>query len=228
MGLVLAAHQPNYLPWIGYFHKILKSDIFVILDHVEFSRRGFINRNRVKGPKGVIWLTVPVRVKGRERIMNVKIDNKRDWRRKHHLTLKSFYGKAPYFNDVFPSLEDVYEREWEYLADLNIEIITRIVDLLGIKARFVKSSSLNPQGKKMDMIIDICKKMGASIYFSGKGARKYQDEETFERNGIKLVYQDIEVPEYPQRFGEFVPNLSIIDMVFNIGVEETKNILERL
>ncbi len=224
----MAAHQPNYLPWIGYFHKILKSDVFIFLDHVEYSRRSFINRNRVKGPKGAIWLTVPVKVRNKERIMDVKIDNTRDWRRKHMLTLKSFYGKAPYFDEIFPLFEEVYQRDWEKLAELNIEMIMRIVELLGLNAEFVRSSTLDPRGKKMEMIIDLCKKVNANIYFSGKGARNYQDEEVFKANGIKLIYQDINVPSYPQRFGEFIPNLSIVDMLFNIGVEETKKILKNL
>ena len=228
MAKIIAAHQPNYLPWIGYFHKILKSDLFIILDHVEFSRRGFINRNRVKGPNGSVWLTVPVRVHGRIRIMDVPIDNTKDWRRKHSITLQTFYGKAPYFDEVYPALKDIYEREWDKLADLNIEIIMRIVRLLNIDHEFVKSSTLNPQGKKMEMIINLCRKVGAEVYFSGKGAMKYQDPNLFKENGIELIYQEFKHPVYPQRFGDFIPNLSIVDMLFNIGVERTKKILNSI
>ncbi len=228
MPKIVAAHQPNYLPWIGYFHKILKSDMFIILDHVQFSHRGFINRNRVKGPHGAVWLTVPVRVHGRMRIMDVSIDNTRDWNRKHASTLKAFYAKAPYFEDIYPVLQEVYDSHWENLAELNIEIIMRLATLLNIKRKFVRSSTLNPQGKKMEMIIDLCKKVNATVYFSGRGAMKYQDPKTFEENGIQLVYQEFEHPVYPQRFGEFIPNLSIVDMLFNIGVEKTREILTRI
>jgi len=224
---IVAAHQPNYLPWIGFFHKIWKSDLFIILDHVQFTRRGFINRNRVKGPKGAVWLTVPVRVHGKMRIMDVPIDNSKDWSRKHASTLRAFYAKAPYFDDVYPVLEEVYEAEWESLAELNIEIIMRIAKLLDLNRQFIRSSTLDPQGKKMEMIIDLCKKVNADIYFSGRGAMKYQDPNTFKENGIELVYQQFEHPVYPQRFGEFIPNLSIVDMLLNIGVEKTREILTR-
>ncbi|ADD08050.1 WbqC family protein [Candidatus Aciduliprofundum boonei] len=225
---IVAAHQPNYLPWIGYFHKILKSDVFIILDHVQFSRRGFINRNRVKGPKGAVWLTVPVRVHGTMRIMDVHIDNTKKWNKKHADTLKAFYAKAPYFEEVYPILREVYELRWESLAEFNIEIIMRIVNMLDINRKFIRSSTLELQGKKMDMIIELCKKVGATVYFSGKGAMRYQDPKVFEKNGIKLVYQEFEHPVYPQRFGDFVPNLSILDMLFNVGIKNTREILKNL
>ena len=228
LARIVAAHQPNYIPWIGYFHKILKSDIFIILDHVQFSRRGFINRNRVKGPKGTVWLTVPVRVHGAMRIMDVPIDNTKKWNKKHADSLKAFYAKAPYFKEVYSILQDIYESRWENLAELNIEIIMRIVNMLDIERKFIRYSTLKPQGKKMDMIIELCKKVGATVYFSGKGAMKYQDPKVFEENGIKLVYQEFEHPVYPQRFGEFISNLSILDMLFNVGIENTREILKNL
>ena len=202
--------------------------MFIFLDHVEFSRRGFINRNRVKGPNGVVWLTVPVRVHGRMKIKDVPIDNTKDWRRKHAFTLRAFYGKTPYFEEIYREIEDIYEIQWENLAELNIEIIMRIVKLLGLNTEFVRSSTLNPQGKKMEMIIDLCKKVNATVYLSGRGAMKYQDPEIFKENGIELAYQEFKHPVYPQRFGEFVPNLSILDMLFNVGIKKSREILLRL
>ncbi len=223
---VVAIHQPNYLPWFGFIHKIAKSDLFVILDHVEFSRRSFINRNRVKGPNGEIWLTVPVKVHGRMRIMDVPIDTEQKWREKHLKSLRLFYGKAPYFKEIFPHIEEVYERDRESLADLNVDLIYRLIDILNLRTKFVRSSTLNPQGKKMEMIVDICKKVDADAYLSGQGAKKYQDSEYFSMNGINLIYQEFEHPVYPQRFGKFVPNLSIVDMLFNVGVEGTLNFIQ--
>ncbi len=224
----IAIHQPNYIPWLGYFHKILNSDIFVALDHVEFTRRGFTNRNRVKGPNGVVWLTVPVKVELHVPIKDVKIDNSRDWRRKHINTLKAFYGKAPYFDDIFSLIEEVYERDWNMLEDLNLALINKIMEILNIRRKIILSRNLNIQGKKMNMIIEICKKVGGKVYLSGKGAMKYQDPEIFEKNGIKLVYQEFEHPIYPQRFGEFVPNLSILDILFNVGPDKARDILNSL
>ena len=228
MPKVVAAHQPNYLPWIGFFHKILKSDTFIILDHVEFSKRGFINRNRVKGPSGPIWLTVPVKVHGRMEIREVPIENDKDWKRKHVSTLRSFYGKTPYFDELFPGFLDIYEREWEMLSDLNIALIRHISVLLGLDTEFLMSSEMDPIGKKMEMIIDLARKAGADIYLSGHGAMKYQDPEYFSENRIELVYQEFEHPVYPQRFGDFVPNLSIVDMLFNVGPERSSEILRGL
>jgi len=225
---ILSAHQPNFIPWVGYFHKILKSDIFVFLDHVEYTRRSFINRNRIKGPMGAIWITVPVTIKGKQRIKDVKICNTIDWKRKHLSTFRAFYGKAKYFDEFYPVLEKIYSKEWIYLADFNKEIIKTITRMLDIDTKFIDSSYLNPAGKKMDMIIDLCKKVGATVYFSGIGAKKYQDESIFEKNGIKLIYQKFEHPVYPQRFGKFIPNLSIVDMIFNVGIPKTKEILHSL
>jgi len=224
---VVAIHQPNFAPWIGYFHKILKSDVFIFLDHVEYSRRSFTNRNRIKGPKGATWLTVPVSVRGKPRIIDVKI-NGTEWKRKHLNTFKAFYGKAEHFEEIYEHLESIYEQEWLYLAEFNKALIKEISDILQITPRFVDSHTLEPRGKKMEMIIDLCKKVGATVYFSGKGAMNYQDPKVFEENGIKLVYQEFEHPVYLQRFGEFIPNLSILDMLFNVGVEKTREILKNL
>ena len=228
MTKVVAAHQPNYLPWIGFFHKIYKSDTFIILDHVEFSKRGFINRNRVKGPYGPIWLTVPVKIHGRMEIRDVPIENGKDWKRKHTSTLRSFYGKTPYFKDLFPGFLEIYEREWEMLADLNIALIHHISGLLNLRTEFLMSSEMEPSGKKMEMIVDLARKAGADVYLSGRGAMSYQDPTYFSENGIELVYQELEHPVYPQRFGDFVPNLSIVDMLFNVGPEESSKILRGL
>lgn len=225
---VAAIHQPNFIPWIGYFHKILKSDIFIFLDHVEYTKRSFINRNRIKGPNGATWLTVPVSVHGKLPIYKVKINNDLDWKRKHLGTLKAFYGKSTYFEEIYPALEDIYERDWVYLADLNKMIIKKISSMLDLQVNFVNSRELHPVRKKMDLIIELCKKVGADTYFSGKGAMKYQDPRAFEKEGIKLVYQEFEHPVYPQRFGDFIPNLSIIDLLFNVGIEGAKEILRKI
>ncbi len=225
---IVAIHQPNFVPWIGYFHKILKSDVFIFLDHVEYTKRSFINRNRIKGPRGAIWLTVPVSIKNKPPILEVKINNNLDWKTKHLSTFRAFYGKAEHFEEVYAILQQIYEKEWIYLADLNKELIKEISRMLNISIDFVESHTLEPKEKKMNLIIELCKKVGASVYFSGKGAMKYQDSEVFEKKGIKLIYQEFEHPIYPQRFGDFVPNLSILDMLFNIGIEESKKILRNI
>jgi len=227
--VIVAIHQPNYLPWIGFFHKMLISDIFVFLDHVQFSKRGFINRNKVKGPDGWKWLTVPVkRGSTKKRIIDVEIDNSTSWAEKHLRTLQAFYGKCKYFNYFINLLENIYTKEWKYLADLNKYIIFKVIDILDIDVEIYESHKMNVKGNKTDLIIDICKKVGATVYFSGQGAKKYLDEKKFDVEGIKLVFQNFNHPVYPQRFGRFIPNLSIIDMLFNVGPAESKKIIRNI
>lgn len=223
---VAAIHQPNFVPWIGYFHKILKSDVFIFLDHVEYTRRSFINRNRIKGPTGAKWLTVPVSFKNKPSILVVQINNNLDWKRNHLSTFKAFYGKAEHFEEIYSILEEIYEKKWVYLAEFNKALIKEISSLLDLHTEFVDSHTLHPREKKMGLIIELCTKVNANIYFSGKGAIKYQDPKVFEEHGIKLVYQEFEHPVYPQRFGEFISNLSILDMLFNVGIDESKKILK--
>lgn len=224
----IAVHQPNFIPWIGYFHKIVMSDTFVFLDDVEYTKRGFINRNKVKGPHGSTWLTVPVKASNKDRIMDVRIDNSKDWRGQHLKTFHHFYGKAKYFDRYKKFLDDIYMKEWVFLPELNEFIITKIVRHLDIEVEIIHSSDLNINTKGEERIIDICKKLNANIYFSGAGGKKYMNKENFENKGIELKYQHFEHPTYSQRFGKFIEKLSIIDLIFNEGKETSRKIIKNL
>jgi len=224
----IAIHQPNYLPWIGYFHKIFKSDIFVFLDDVKYTNRDFINRNKIKTSHGWMWLTVPIKSSSKLNINRVRIDSSKKWRRKHWRSIKTSYGKSKFFSDFEEEFKKVYEKNWKNLSNLNITLIKKISRIIGLKTKFKKSSKLNTEKKKDKRILEICKKLGADEYFSGQGAENYLEKDFFYENNIKLTFQDFEYPEYKQRFDGFVPKLSFIDVLFNLGKKQSYNLIKNL
>jgi hypothetical protein len=215
---IIAIHQPNFLPWIGFFYKMLKSDVFVFLDNVQFSKNSYQNRVKIKSSQGAMWLTVPVLHKFGQLTKEVKINNREQWREKHLKTLELNYKKASFFKPVFELLREIYfKEEWELLVDFNIELIFSISKFLEIETEMIRATSLNVSGKSTDLLINIAKELNASIYLSGKGGANYQDEKKFRANGIELKYSDFTHPVYPQLWGEFIEGLSIIDLLFNCG-----------
>ncbi|CAB3290115.1 WbqC-like protein family [Methanocaldococcus lauensis] len=219
--------QPMYLPWMGYFGMIDVADVFVFYDDVQFSNQSWQQRNRVKTANGIVWLTVPVIKKFGQRINEVRINNSTNWRKKHWKTIKYSYSKAPYFKDYKDIFEEIYAREWNYLYELNIYIIKTITEILGLKTKFILSSELNVEGKKTDRLIRILKKINATEYISGPSAKAYIEPEKFKRENIGLYWFEFNHPKYPQIHGDFVPYLSVIDLLFNVGeVEAVKYIKE--
>lgn len=234
--MIVSIHQPNYLGNLSFFYKIKMSDIFVFLDNVQFTRGGWINRNRIKTPTGVQWLTVPVYHKAGQLIKDVRIDNSTDWRKKHLKTLEMNYKRSPRYDMVMEVLWSYYYKNWKYLLELNILLIEMLLsvnkifsvkDLSNITSTIDKersydfrfASALNIDGESTDRLINIVKEFGGDTYLSGHGAKNYLEPEKFEKAGIKLVYSDFEHPVYSQLWdSKFVPNLSIIDALFN-GVE---------
>lgn len=217
--MLVAIHQPEHLPWIGFFEKMLRADLFVLLDNVQFSKGDFQNRNRVKGARGAQWLTVPVVQRFPQKINEVLVvgDN---WREKHWKTLRSCYARSSYFETFAPLFEDFYRRSWLKLVDLNVAAIELIARSLGIEKKWVLASELLVSGQKSDLVLDICKTVGASAYYSGKAGSTYLDREAFRRAGVEIVVQNFEHPTYDQLFMKergFVPNLSTLDLLFNCG-----------
>jgi len=229
MAMKLAGHQPNYIPWPGYFVKMAQCDIFVILDTAQFLRCGSLNnRNLIKTPQGTQLLTIPVKRKGMglQRFDEVIVIP--GWKRKHLMALQVNYAKAPHFNEVFPMLEQVLQ-DTGYLIDTNKAFIRLVYDLLGLKTKLVFLSAL-PQFaglRKNELIAAICRHFSADCYLSGIGGKAYNQPEIFEKQGIKLEYLDYQPITYPQLWGSFIPNLSIVDMLFNCGAEGTRKLLLR-
>jgi hypothetical protein len=225
----LAGHQPNYIPWPGYFVKMAQCDIFFILDTAQFQNGSSLdNRNLIKTSQGTLMLTVPVKRKGMglQRFDEVIVIP--GWKRNHLMALKVNYAKAPYFEEVSPMLEQVLQ-DTGYLIDTNIAFIRLVHDLLGLKTKLVFLSDL-PQFahlRKNELIAAICRHFSADCYLSGIGARAYNQPEIFEKQGIKLEYVDYQPITYPQLWGSFIPNLSIVDMLFNCGAEGTRKLLLR-
>jgi hypothetical protein len=227
-GKRVAIHQPNYLPWVGYFHKIHVSDTFVFFDDVEYSSRSWINRNKIKTPDGWTWLTVPVRVSSVDRINEVEIDDNQPWQEEHRKSIQRNYGKADYFDEFKEVLFSAYEDDWRYLHELNIHLIKTVSEELGFECDFVRCSELDVEGSSTRLLINVCEELGADEYFSGEGGKDYMEENMFDERGVELTYQNIDHPEYPQRFDGFESHMSFVDMVFNIGTEEAYDTVDTL
>lgn len=218
--MIVAGHQPNYLPWLGFFDKMRRSDLFIIEDNVQFERQGFTNRNRIMTADGVRWLSVPIEHASKPLLINeVKIANigEPDWGNRHWLTLKHSYCKAPYWSEFCDFFQQTYEREWTMLIDLNMHLIKGIMGFLKIDKSLVLGSSLGAQGKKTELIIAQCKQLGADVQLSGNGCKDYIDSKRFEQEGIKLIFQDFSHPIYAQTCAGFVSNLSAVDYLFCTG-----------
>ncbi len=227
--MILAAHQLHYLPWLRYFHKIAHCDTFVVLDNIQFNKNGWQNRNKIKTPTGAFLLSIPVLQKFQQSLSEVQIDTKQPWRKKHWGALRSNYIKSPYFKGHETFFRQVYESSWERLNDLNYEIFSYLLKTLGIGTRAVRSSELSLKGEGTERIVGICKELGAKAYLTGAyAAQVYLDPSLFEREGIKLLFQEFECPRYPQLYPEagFIPELSIVDLLFNSGPKSLEVLLQ--
>ena len=219
--MLVAIHQPEHLPWLGFFEKLLRADVFVLLDDVQFSKGDFQNRNRVKGRGGAQWLTVPVTQRLGQRINEVEPVGDA-WREKHWRTLHSCYARAAHFDEFAREFEEFYGRAWTKLSELNVAAIRLLARAFGLEKEFVFSSALGAGGRKSELVLNICKAVGASHYYSGRAGGAYLDAEAFRRAGVEIVVQQFEHPVYEQLFTEehgFVPNLSAVDLLFNRGAE---------
>ena len=226
----VAIHQPNFIPWLGYFHKISLVDSFVFFDDVQFPRgKTYGNRVKIKTNNGETWLTIPVLSKGDLQDFNeIFINNTFPWQRKILKTIELAYGKAKFFDKYHESFRAVFMEPYEKLTDLNIALINYISGVIGLKASFNSSSGLLT-GRNTDAeekIMDILKLLSASVYVSGSGGGsvRYISEERFRKEGIILEWQKFKSPSYSQLWGEFIPDLSIIDLLFNCG-DESASIL---
>jgi len=223
---MIAIHQPNYLPWLGYFYKIAICDIFLILDNVQYEKNGLTNRVRIKTPNDGAWLSLPIKRKFSQLINEVELVNSSEEKKRHIKTIELNYKKAKYFNYLFPELEEILNKDWKYLADLNIELIKFLKNKMGIKTKIEIASNYNVSGKSTDLLVNFCKIFNANIYLSGSGGKKYQEEAKFENEDIKLKYTDFIHPVYSQLWGNFIPGLSVVDLIFNYGPESLNFLLE--
>lgn len=218
--------QSNYIPWKGVFDMINQVDVFVFFEDVDFTRRDWRTRNKIKTPNGDIWLTIPVKKSPRgTKIYEIEIADETGWQENHYKTLVQYYKKAKSFESYSFLLEKIYkENTWKNLSDFNIYTTQLIATTLGIKTEFVNSKNLDAEGSKDSKLIEICKKLDANYYLSGPAAKSYIDNNKFKNEGIKLAYMNYKYPEYQQLYGEFNHYISVLDVLFNCGDDAKKMI----
>lgn len=213
--------QPAYIPWRGFFHQIQKADTFVFYDDVQYAKHGWFNRNRVKTANGTVWLTIPVASRGNvvhaTPIRDIRISWDTNWSKKHWMTLRQSYGKAPFFARYAGLLEDHYSRRPELLSDFTIDLTIALARELGLERRFVRSSELAIPGYRTDRLIQICRAVGADHYVSGPSASAYLEEDKLREAGISLEYMKYDYPEYEQLYPPYDPQVSILDLLFTKG-----------
>jgi hypothetical protein len=221
--MIVAVHQPQYLPWIGYFHKIDKADVFVLLDTVQFKKNEWQNRNKIKTAQGWQWLTVPVLYRYPQLIQEVTIHNKVPWQRKHSQAIVSNYTKALHYDMLEPLFAEIFSSSWEIISQLNIEIVRRLTRILGIDTPLYVASELGAFPEDPDeRLIGIARHFGAEIYLAGAGGREYMDLNKYHKAGVQVIFQEFRHPVYDQLFGEFEPFMSVIDLIFNHGDESLR------
>jgi len=229
--MICAIHQPQTFPWLGYIAKIMQSDVFVILDNVQFKKNEWQNRNRIKTQQGPQWLTVPVLHNFGQLISEVEINNNVNWRHKHIQSLQTNYAKADYFNQLMREIEEIYDREWNHLREFNLAGIKWILRLLKINTPIFMASEIpelkdRPEITPDERLILITRAVHADSYLSGAGGRDYLQTELFPRQNIRLMFQQFVHPRYKQLHGDFISHLSVLDLLFNEGPDQANKIIK--
>jgi hypothetical protein len=216
---VVAIHQPNFLPWLGFFHKMTQADVFILLDNVPFTKNSFQNRVKIKSAQGEQWLTVPVLTKGRfgQLTCEVFINNNVRWQKAHLGTLRTNYRRASYYEKALAWLEPLYRETPTHLAAFNQSLIEAVLRQLSLPTKLVVASSLALEGSGPELLLHLVQAVGGNVYLSGPSGRDYLDTSIFQRAGVEVEFQRFHYPVYPQFYGDFIPGLSIIDLLMNVG-----------
>lgn len=228
MSKIVVIHQPDFVPYLGFFQRFISADEFIVLDHVQFvnSSRGWTHRDKIKTAFGEKWLTLSVKKAPRDTPINeIELSTSVDWITDNLNLLKQNYRHAPFFDEVFPFILSMYEKPPNLMADFNLRSITLIMDLLDVRLPLVRSSLLKPVGSSNELLIDLLAKVEATHYLSGNGARDYMQPDKFSKAGIEVIWQQFRHPIYLQQFGDFIPYLSSLDMLFNCGITASRKIL---
>lgn len=220
--MILSAHQPAYLPWLGYLHRIAISDHFVILDDVQFEKNSFTNRNRINSAGKALWLTVPVHLKGHTSatIADVEIAQNIKWASKHYKSLCQSYQKSPFFSQHKEFFESIYQQRWSSLAELNHTLLTYLLKQFAISTPITMLSDINVQGKKQELILDLCQSLSATTFIFGAQGHDYVDKTLFDEAGVDALFHHYTTPVYQPTNSDFVADLSCVDVLFNFPVDE--------
>lgn len=215
----ISIHQPEHLVWLGLLYKIDISDAFVLLDDVQFTKNNFQNRNKIRIKDGFLWLTVPIKNHNLNTpIRNIQIADDPKWRVKYLNTIRMNYGRTPYFNEYFPKIENIINKNHTLVMDLNLDLLHFALEVFNIHPKeIIFSSKFGLNTKRTEMLVDICKHTKASHYISGSGGKVYLDTDLFSEHGINVEFVAFHAKEYNQIHGGFIPGMSFIDYLFNIG-----------
>lgn len=225
---IVVIHQPDFMPYLGFFDRLLKADIYVVLDNVQYVRssRGWTSRDKIKTVNGEKWISVGTKRAPRDTPINqIFLSEEFDWRNKHLNLFRENYRRCSYYDEVISYIRELYDFSCKRMMDFNMKSIEMLMELLDIHIDIKYASELNAVGKNNTLIIDIVKKLGCHKYLSGVGARDYFVSELFECMGIDVIWQTFEHPIYPQQYEGFIPYLSSIDLLFNCGIEKARKIL---
>jgi hypothetical protein len=224
----IAIHQPQYMPWIGYFNKIAQSDIFVFLDNVQFKKNEWQHRNRIRNSQNWQWISIPNSYSFPQLITEVKISNN-GWQKKHLRSIQICYGKTPFYKEYIHEFKEFYSQAWDTIDKVSIDSIRLILKILGISVKTEVSSSYKFDGQASERLVNICKHFKADTYLAGIGGKGYMDESLFDRSDIDIEYQDFHCPFYKQHWSktkdDFIPDLSILDLIFNCGPDSLEQLM---
>jgi hypothetical protein len=218
--MILSTYQPYFAPFPGFFHKAHFSDIFVVLDAVQFPRgTTWISRNRFKNDQGTLWLTIPVWKKGLglQNIDAIRICHEGRWARKHLASLEHAYGNTPYYTEHVDFIRETFASRFDRLVDFNMALMRYLIQHLIVETKLILLSETGIRQSGAGLLIDICHHFGASTYLAQRSAAQYLDQKVFEKANIDLQFLKPPNPTYPQLWGEFIPNLSAFDLIFNCG-----------
>lgn len=225
---IVVIHQPDFMPYLGFFDRLQKADIYVVLDNVQYVRssRGWTSRDKIKTKNGERWISVGTKKASRDTLINqILLSEESNWRNKHLNLFWENYRKCDFYDEIIPYIRELYNFSCDRMMDFNVKSIEMLMNLLDIKIDIKFASEMNVIGKNNELIIDIVKKLGCHKYLSGIGARDYFVAELYERAGIEVIWQTFNHPIYPQQYQGFIPFLSSIDLLFNCGIEKSKTIL---
>lgn len=227
--MLAGIHQSHYLPWLRYIDKVARCDVFIVLDNIQYNKNGWQNRNKIKTTSGSTLLTVPVHAPLGSALDEVRIDNTARWARKHWATIRQNYARAPYFEDHEPFLTEVFDRDWQWLTEINRVMLEYFAATLGISTRVVYASELNVPGEATERLVNLLQAVGAGEYFSGAYAlEQYLDASMLQEAGIALRIQEWTAPVYPQLHGDFISDLAILDLLLNCGPASLDVLLGRV
>ena len=230
---IVAIHQPDFLPYFGFFKKMYLADVFIYLDNVQIARRGWTHRDKIKTSQGAQWINVNIKKADyHEQIKNVKISYEFNWQSKSLNLIYENYKLSKYFEEIYPIVENIFNFSPEYLINFNLRALDILRGLLEIKNEIFFSSDFNTTKTKNNLLIELLKKVNANTYLSGQGAKNYMEEKIFLENNIKVIYNNFDRPIYHQQYQDkkediFIEDLSIIDYLFNCGIQKVKNYLKK-